>query len=340
MTNGLLELAKALPKTDLHVHFEGLITRQTYCELVEAGDEDQANYIFKEEYDGLADFIESIRLANGVIRTAEQCASIVRSYLEDAASLNVRHVELSVEPSFHRARGLPTGALFEGIISSLLAAERDLGISSCLIMSVARDLPAAEAFRDLQDAEAAGVRLAAVGLAGQEHSQPLTAFQDFLNRAADRGYRVVAHAGEKSAPSEIWSAMQCFPLARIDHGCAATSDPALTKVLREAQLPLAMAPISNDCTGASKNGAAAAALLREGVCVSINSDDPGIQQSSLLGDFQMLIERQDLDRDEIIQLTVNGFRSSFLENEDQDRYVEEIHSIAASQIQPQEFFYR
>jgi adenosine deaminase len=76
---------------------------------------------------------------------------------------------------------------------------------------------------------------------------------------------------------------------RIGHGIRAVSDAGLLGVLRDRGIALEVCPTSNLRTGAVR--AMAEHPLRElfdaGVCVTLNSDDPGIFDCSLHGEFDV-----------------------------------------------------
>lgn len=317
-----------LPKTDLHVHFEGLVTRQQFgARTGGAVEAPSGEGVFKAQFANVADLIRSIRLSNVILDSRVACATILGAYLEQSASFGVRHVELAVEPEFHLERGLNLSDLFGGINDALERAELELGITSLLVLSVARDRPVADAFAILDLVERAGIAIRAVGIAGYDHAQPLAAFSGFMQEAAARGHAIIAHAGEGTNAAEVWEAINEFPVHRIDHGIAAIEDRRLIRHLKESGIPLATAPVSNHLTGANKYGAAIATLLRQGVKVSVNTDDPGTLQSSLQGDYSMLIAHQNLTPREVLKLAANGFASSLLEPATKAGHLTEIGDI-------------
>jgi adenosine deaminase len=90
------------------------------------------------------------------------------------------------------------------------------------------------------------------------------------------GFRKVAHAGEEGPPEYIWQALDDLGVTRIDHGVRCVEDPGLVRRLREEQMPLTVCPLSNLRLRVvdSMEEHPLKQMLDEGLCVTVNSDDP------------------------------------------------------------------
>jgi adenosine deaminase len=86
----------------------------------------------------------------------------------------------------------------------------------------------------------------------------------------------VAHAGEEGPPEYIWQALDDLGVTRIDHGVRCVEDPGLVRRLREEQMPLTVCPLSNLRLRVvdSMEEHPLKQMLDEGLCVTVNSDDP------------------------------------------------------------------
>jgi adenosine deaminase len=76
-------------------------------------------------------------------------------------------------------------------------------------------------------------------------------------------------------------------------------------------------------------GDATMKLFRLGLFVSVNSDDPGVQNSSILDDYEMLRVWQSASEAEIIQLVKNGFSSSMLNVAKKEEWFQEVDRVSA-----------
>jgi adenosine deaminase len=74
---------------------------------------------------------------------------------------------------------------------------------------------------------------------------------------------------------------------RIDHGVRAIEDPNLVRQLAHRSIPLGICPTSNVVLGVYPNRAShpIEALRRAGVPVTINTDDPALLRTTLVGEY-------------------------------------------------------
>ena len=153
-----------------------------------------------------------------------------------------------------------------------------------------------------------------VGLGGSEPDHPAHLFAEVFQRARKRGLRRTAHAGEAAGPESVWSAMNSLGVERIGHGVRAHEDRALVGRLVETRLPLEVCPSSNVATGifASIDQHPIRSLYDAGVVVTVNSDDPSMFRSDLVGELTMLRDRLGFGEPELRDLVANGIIASWL----------------------------
>jgi adenosine deaminase len=316
--NRIENLIRRLPKADNHVHFEGLITPELYRSLREqngllhlplAGD------VFPACFRDLDHLIDVCRQANAVIQTADDCTKIVTQYLRESQAVGVVHVEIAFEPEFHAQRGLHYEALTGGICRALAWARSKLDISAGLILSFVRDLPVKHAEDTFEQMLRSSQEVIAVGLASRELGNPPLRFRGLFDRARNLGYKLTAHAGEEGPPDYIWQVITEMGVDRIDHGLRAIHDLALLKTLRERCVPVALCPISNIAT--KNNGDRPSypfvEILRAGLRLSLNSDDPGIIGRGLEANYRWAAQQDGVRDRDLICLAQNSITSSFME---------------------------
>jgi adenosine deaminase/aminodeoxyfutalosine deaminase len=126
------------------------------------------------------------------------------------------------------------------------------------------------------------------GIGGDEIGGPALAFREAFRYAKDAGLRLTAHAGETAGPESICAALE-IGAERIGHGIRAVDDPDLMRRLREEQIPLEVCITSNVKTGAVASLAAhpVRKLFDAGVPVTLSTDDPGIFETDLAGEFEL-----------------------------------------------------
>jgi len=253
------------------------------------------------------------------------------SYLQKVSEQNVRHAEIFFDPQAHTGRGVPFETVISGIHRALVDAERQLSISSKLIMCFLRHLSAKEAMETLHDSLPFRERIVGVGLDSSEIGHPPRDFKTVFDRAREDGLLTVAHAGEEGPPEYIWQALDDLKVSRIDHGVRCTEDPKLVERLREEQVPLTVCPLSNVKlrvfdTIQDHN---LKRMLEFGLRVTLNSDDPAYFGGYVDENFYAAQEGLHLSRDDVYELTKNSFEASFLDAESKQRLLYELDGYFA-----------
>jgi adenine deaminase len=257
---------------------------------------------------------------------------LTRAYLQKVSEQNVRHTEIFFDPQAHTDREVPFETVISGIHCALLDAEKQLGISSELIMCFLRHLSAEEAMETLRTALPFRERIVAVGLDSSEVGHPPRDFKAVFDEAREHGFLTVAHAGEEGPPEYIWQALDDLKVSRIDHGVRCTEDPKLVERLREEQVPLTVCPLSNVKLRVfdSIQDHKLKRMLDLGLRVTVNSDDPAYFGGYVDENFHAVQEGLHLSREDVYQLAKNSFRASFLDAERKQRLLDELDDYFAS----------
>jgi adenosine deaminase len=180
----------------------------------------------------------------------------------------------------------------EAIVSAVCEA-RDEAASEYpvlvgLILIVGRELDIAKGHRVIDLAINHRAQICGVDLAGNEHEFPPHLFTNVFARAREAGIPITIHAGETGSAENIRCAVDQLGATRIGHGIAAVTDPSVIALLIERGIVLETCPTSNWLTGAVAGDPTNHPLMRlhrAGVKVTINTDDPLLQDSWLADDI-------------------------------------------------------
>jgi adenosine deaminase len=319
----------ALPKPELHVHLEGTMMPQSYARIARrnglevAGDPD-ALYRCNDFKSFLICFLTVVN----ALRTPQDFAELTSEYLARAASDGVRHVELFVSPATQRkfVPELDYVAVIRSISDAATKAERELGVSTLLIIDLVRNLGEEEALRDVALAlECKDHRVIGVGLGGDEARFPARDFRHAFLRAREAGLRRTAHAGEAAGAQSVVDAIELLHAERIGHGVATRGRTDVQDLLRDRGVTIDACPTSNEFTGAL--GAGEAHPLQEwldaGVSVSLSSDDPAFFGASVSDEYMKAAELG-LDRSALAKIAKNGFAASFAGGENIRKWCDEV----------------
>jgi adenosine deaminase len=326
-----------IPKAELHVHIEGTLEPEMLLELgarngvtlpCASAEECRAAYRFND----LQHFLHLYYAGVEVLVTERDFYELTTAYLRRAHADGARHVEVFFDPQSHTARGVPFALVVEGIRGALVDAERQLGVSSRLIMCFLRDHSAASAIVTLETARPYRHVIAGVGLDSAEVGHPPREFEDVFRVAREAGFLTVAHAGEEGPAEYITEALDVLKVVRIDHGVRAIDDPDLQRRLARAQTPLTMCPLSNLELQVTPDLAQhpLKRLLDAGLHVTVNSDDPAYFDGYLAANYAAVQRALDLTRDDIAALARNSVTASWLPPAGQNSLLAEIDAFVAA----------
>ena len=312
-------LIRRLPKVELHLHIEGTLEPEMMFSLagkhgvvlpyasIEAV---RAAYAFHD----LQSFLDLYYAGCAVLRDRRDFYALAMAYFARAHADGVVHAELFFDPQTHTARGIPLEVVFGGLRDAMEDALDRYGLSSELILCFLRHLSEEDALATLDAARPFRSEFAGVGLDSGERGNPPSKFQRVFAKARDLGLRTVAHAGEEGPAAYIREALDLLRAERIDHGVRCDEDPDLVERLARDQIPLTVCPLSNLklCVVKDLRDHNFARLLRRGVAVTINSDDPAYFGGYIADNYRAIAAALELTPAELVHVTENAVRASFL----------------------------
>ena len=336
--NHLTALLRAAPKAELHIHIEGSLEPELIFELARRNGvalpyADVAALRAAYAFTNLQSFLDVYYAGASVLITEDDFDAMAWAYFERAAADNVVHCEVFFDPQTHTARGIAIGTVIAGLDRAARRAESQLGLSVQLILCFLRHLSEDDALATLEAALPHRDKFIGVGLDSSEFGHPPEKFERVFARARALGLHAVAHAGEEGPPAYIRAALDVLHVERIDHGVRCVEDPELVARLAHERMPLTVCPLSNVKLKVFErlDDHNVPALLAEGLCVTINSDDPayfgGYLNDNLVQLFESLPQLGMRDAHALLR---NSFEASFAVEEDKALWIEELDAVFAS----------
>ncbi|MDO8324387.1 MAG: adenosine deaminase [Phenylobacterium sp.] len=313
------DFIRGLPKAELHLHIEGSLEPEQMFEFARRNRIDlpfktveavRAAYAFSN----LQDFLDIYYQGAGVLQTEEDFRDLAMAYFRRAAADGTVHAEIFFDPQTHTDRGIPFAVAADGLLDGMAQAERELGVTSKLILSYLRHLSEEDAFKTLREAEPYLDRMVGVGLDSSELGHPPSKFAKVFKASRERGLKLSAHAGEEGPPEYVWEALDGLAVDRIDHGNRSLEDPVLVKRLVAQGMTLTVCPLSNLklCVVDDLKNHPLKRMLDLGLKATINSDDPAYFGGYIGENWTATTEALGLSRDELATLARNSFTGSFL----------------------------
>ena len=154
------KFVQAIPKVELHVHIEGVLTAElrwklsqrngTTLRMAKHGPDIKSLEAMERAMDLLRpdssrvdndeerfQFFETYYEGFACVKTKEDFYDLAMYYLERAAAQNVRYAEIFFDPQGHTALGTSWNTMMEGFREAKIVAERDLNVR--LIISLRLD---------------------------------------------------------------------------------------------------------------------------------------------------------------------------------------------------------
>lgn len=329
------DLARAIPKAELHLHIEGSLEPELIFALAQRNGVSlpyasvealRAAYAFTD----LQSFLDIYYAGASVLLHEADFYDMAWAYFERAHADHVIHAELFFDPQTHTARGVAMADVIQGLSRACADAQQKLGISAALILCFLRHLSEAEAFDTLDAALPHRQQFIGVGLDSSELGHPPSKFERVFARARELGLHLVAHAGEEGPPEYMWQAIDLLKVERIDHGVACLQDPLLVAELAHTRLPLTVCPLSNlklrVVTDLREHPLKR--MLDAGLCVTVNSDDPAYFGGYMNANFVQTVEALGLTRDDVVALARNSFEASFIDADRRRACLQQVKTAA------------
>ena len=332
MNDQIIEFIKKAPKAELHLHIEGTLEPEHMFELAKRNnvsipynnvEEVKSAYNFKN----LDSFLNIYYQGSKVLIHEKDFFDLTWAYILKCKEDNIVHTEIFFDPQSHLDRGISFDIVINGISKALDKANLEFGLTSKIIMCFLRHLDEESGFKVLDQALKYKNKIVGVGLDSSELGNPPKKFEKLFQKARDEGFLTVAHAGEEGPPEYIWDSINLLKVKRIDHGVQSLKDEKLVDLLIKEQIPLTVCPLSNIklCVFDKIENHNLKKMLNKGLRVMVNSDDPayfGGYLNKNLTEAQLAL---DLSLEEIKNLIINSFKSSFLKDDKKKEWIDKIN---------------
>lgn len=308
----------ALPKAELHRHLEGSVRPQTLLELAREVKLDlpRAEILrrasMRGEKSGFERFLSKFAIYRGLYPSREWIERVAFEAAEDARLDGVTYLELRFSPA-HFARR--TKARGEDVASWIAAAARKGGVEIRFIATFGRDFSLRENEPTVRALEGTNL-FSGLDLAGNEKC-PAEPFRKLFRKL---DLPATIHAGEAGGPENVREAIELFGARRIGHGVRALEDPAVLALARARGVHFELCLTSEIQTGAAPSwrGHPGLRLAREGLSVSLNTDDPSICGVRLSDEYRRA-RRFDWTPEELARAAVAAAEAAFLPAPDRRR---------------------
>ncbi len=326
----------SIPKVELHIHLNGSITEATASTLARrhGADPEQALLLVDGRYPGrypnFGGFLDAYMLANNFVQTPEDLEFVAAEFARGQAAQNVAYSEAIFTAMIYVRNGLEPAEMWRALRNGFAAGGPNTRIG--LVVDAIRDFGSAEAEATIRLVEDADAPIVGLCLTGVDSTEPIEAFRNLREASTRLGLGFEVHAGEMGPPESITEAIDILGADRIGHGVAAIYDEELlARVIRE-RVPLDVCPSSNVRIGLfpTLEDHPFARFWRDGVTMTISSDDPPFFQTTLTDELRHVVRLAGLSREDLVALQRRGVDVSFATAETKAAVRAEIDGWAAA----------
>lgn len=319
---------RQIPKVELHRHLELSIRHETLKELapafgIELPDDKafRSRFVIEEPMKDLGSVLNKFLDTQLLLASEEILERVAYEACIDAFEKEgIRVLELRYAPTFilDRHDNLSFESIHESICRGIKKAEGEVPIAAGLICIIQRILPVKEAERVTDFAISNKNTFLGLDLADNEEGFDSKPFSPFFMRAKEAGLGITVHAGEINKPNAAYyikDAVEHLGATRIGHGVQVYKSPEMLNYVKDKNIVLEVCPTSNYLTQAIPGEISnhpIRKLLDEGVQVTINTDDPGIFDTDMIKEYELLKTSFGFSDDDFKKCNEVAFQASFI----------------------------
>lgn len=320
-----MSFAKKYALIDLHLHLDGSLSIATVraiadmqgIELNMSDGELASRLTVGEDCRDLNEYLEKFDFPLTLLQTEEAISEALRRLCDELFMSGLIYAEIRFAPQLHTRKNLTQ----QEVVEAAIRGKEQSALKSSLILCCMRgEGNEKENFETVSlTKKFLGRGVCAVDLAGAEALYKNESFSEVLEYANALELPITLHAGEADGKDSVYSAIR-LGARRIGHGVRSVEDASLLALLREKKIPLELCPTSNLNTAVFKKieQYPIRELLSAGVCVTVNTDNTTVSNTSLAREYQILADALSLSDAELCEIAENSARAAFLPDEERE----------------------
>ena len=319
---------------DLHLHLDGAITLDIAKQLAalqgftlpDAPDEELEKYLtVPDDCESLNDFLKCFELPGYLLQTPEGLREAVHLVADNIRNQGVLYAEIRFAPQFHTKSGMTQEEAVQAALEGLKETELKANLILCCMRGEGNEAQNEETLALAKKYLVEDGGVVAMDLAGAEALYPTEKYRELFAKAKELGVPFTMHAGEAAGPESVRHAIE-YGASRIGHGVRIFEDPELVTLVKEKGIALEMCPTSNRQTHAIADMAGYPFMqyLEDGVKVTLNTDDMGIEGTTLAKEFRYMEETFALSPEQERIVLAYAVDAAFTTDEVKDRFREEL----------------
>lgn len=306
---------------DLHAHLDGCITVDIAKKLAALqqitlpakNDEELLSLLsVPDTCENLNDFLKCFDLPLSLLQTEEALEEAVSLILSEMQKDGVIYAELRFAPQFHTQKGMTQETAIQAALRGLKKSPIPGNLILCCMRGESNRQENLETLELARKYLVEDGGVVAIDLAGAEALFPTEDYEEFFAKAKEEKVPFTIHAGEAGDAEDVKTAIR-MGAARIGHGVRIVGNEEVIRLVKDAGIFLEMCPTSNRQTKAITNMSdyPLKDFLEKGLKVTLNTDDPAIERTTLSREFQYMETLSGLTIEQQRQLLFNSVEAAF-----------------------------
>ena len=331
---------EGIPKVELHLHLEGTLSPEVIATIATRNQLEYFNSAqavrrsLQDRPAGLMGFLQHHFKSQEVMLTRQDFQDAAYSLMKNLRDNNVVYAEVFFDPQAHTSRGIKFKDIVEGIDTGRIAGAKAFGVQLNLIMCINRERSVESAFQMLDQAAPFKHLILGLGLdSGPEYGNPPIKFKKVYDRARVEGYKLTAHADVdvRDTLIHIRQLLDIVKVDRIDHGLNSIQDQQIINDLLSTNMCLTGSPVKRKSDPQLQDIDRIVALDKQGVCVSMHTDDPEEFASGYLTSMlQKFAQGSGYSASDMTRLMYNAYRAMWLPKSEQQIFINNLKHYAES----------
>ncbi len=293
-------------------------------------EKDLADLLFvRDKVLNLEEYLQRFEITLSVMQTAESLQRCTYELIEDAASENIRYIEIRYSPILHTEGSMTISDTVDAVRHGIEKGKKDFGTLSGIIICGIRDISPKISLQLAEIAVAFKDRgVVGFDLAGAEENFPAKKHKDAFYLIQNNNINSTIHAGEAYGPESIHQAIHYCSANRIGHGTRLYEDRDLMNYVNDHRIALEICLSSNIHIGSveSLQDHPFKTYLDENLRVTLNTDNRLMSNVTLTDEYLLATEAFNLTFSNIRTLIINGFKSAFLPHNKRRDMIHQINS--------------
>lgn len=292
----------------MHLHLDGAYPRDAVIALARGKGR---SFGFPDAFTDIWHFFDEYGRVPALVDSLDELATLCRALVVDQAAQGVLYLEPSVEPQLYAPRLGSLEEVTDVVLTAFADASAglDIEVGALLTVNTDSDLELAEPLARIA-ARKAGAGVTGFATACFIEPAGLARFAAAAAVARAAGLPIVSHAGQTGGPDSVLEALDDLGATRISHGFRAAESEALLGRMADDGIVCDVCPVSNVRLGVVASLAAhpVPTLVRHGVGVTVNADDPLWFDSTVADQYAVARDVWAFDDAAIADLAATGLR--------------------------------